>query len=100
MSSLFSYSTRISLGSEEELRDLKRAYVDNKGDMNRILEYVMFSSPEDEPRFGEILHKWIDNEEVPAFDKFLKEPTSRKENRRKKVEIQMERFSRTILSQY
>lgn len=72
-------------GSEEELEDLKKAYVNNKGDMNKILEYVLFSSPVDESRFDEILHKWIDSGDVPAFDKYLKEPASRKENRRKKV---------------
>jgi len=77
----------IYVGSEEELEDLKKAYVNNEGDMNKILEYVLFSSPDDESRFDEILHKWIDSREVPTFDKYLKEPASRKENRRKKVSV-------------
>lgn len=55
--------------------------------MNKILEYVLFSSPDDESRFGEILHQWIDSDEVPAFDKYLKEPASRKLNRKKKVTV-------------
>jgi hypothetical protein len=66
---------------------LKKAYVNNEGDMNKILEYVLFSSPDDEIRFGEILNKWIDSGEVPAFDKYVKESASRKENRRKKVSL-------------
>lgn len=53
--------------------------------MNRILEHVLFSNPSDEPRFEKILKKWIEDEEVPAFDKFLKEPASRREARKRKV---------------
>lgn len=55
--------------------------------MNKILEYVLFSNPDDETRFGEILNNLIETKEVPAFDKYVKEPASRKEARRKKVRI-------------
>lgn len=73
------------IGSEEEREDLKKAYIDNKGDMNRILEYVLFSNPTDEPRLCEIIDKWIEDEEVPAFDKYVKEPESKKLKRKLKV---------------
>ncbi|XP_065215372.1 dnaJ homolog subfamily C member 9 [Planococcus citri] len=79
------YETKYK-GSDEELEDLKKAYVDNKGDMDRILEYVLFSSPNDEPRFGEIINKWISDEEVPDFPKFTKEPESKKLKRKTKYE--------------
>lgn len=61
--------------------------MDNEGDMNRILEYVLFSDPSDEPRFEEIITKWIDTKEVPAFEKYVKEPQTRKDKRKKKVTI-------------
>lgn len=78
-------NARCFTGSDEELHDLKKAYVDHEGDMTKILDYVLFSNPTDEPRFGEILRKWIDDEEVPAFNKFLKEPASKKLKRKQKV---------------
>lgn len=53
--------------------------------MNRILEHVLFSSPDDEPRLEMIIKKWIEDEEVPAFEKFLNEPASKKEARKRKV---------------
>lgn len=73
-------------GSQEEYNDLKRAYVGHKGDMNRILEHVLFSNPDDEPRLEKIIKKWIEDEEVPAFEKFLNEPASRKDARKRKYE--------------
>merc|ERR1719167_510480 len=37
-------------GSEEEKEDLKKAYLESKGNMEKILETVVLSSPEDEDR--------------------------------------------------
>ncbi|KAL6960047.1 DnaJ subfamily C member 9, partial [Sarracenia purpurea var. burkii] len=73
-------------GSEEEREDLKRAYINHEGDMDCILEYVLFSNPDDEPRLCEIINEWISDEEVPAFTKFTKEPKAKKMRRKLKYE--------------
>lgn len=36
--------------SEEELSDLKQAYLDGEGDMEYIIRHVLCSTVEDEPR--------------------------------------------------
>lgn len=53
--------------------------------MDCILEYVLFSNPDDEPRLCEIINEWISDEEVPAFTKFTKEPKAKKMRRKLKV---------------
>jgi DnaJ family protein C protein 9 len=72
-------------GSDEELKDLKSAYVKCEGDMDGILDNVMCSTIDDEPRFREILQNAIDNNELPAFDNFTKEDKRKKRARKQKV---------------
>jgi DnaJ family protein C protein 9 len=59
--------------------------VEFKGDMEEILNNVMCSSIEDEPRFSRIIKDWIKSKEVPAFEKFMKETKRSKETRKRKV---------------
>ena len=73
------------LESQEELDDLKTAYIEFKGDMEEILNNVMCSSVEDEPRFSKIIKEWIKSKEVPAFEKFTKETKRSKDTRKRKV---------------
>lgn len=75
-------------GSEAETRDIKRAYVGSKGNMDYILEMVPFSSPKTEPRILEIVRKLIDDKEVEEYDGFFNEPKKKKEKRRKKWEAE------------
>ena len=70
--------------SEEEAKDLKNAYLDAEGDMDEILDNVLCCTLDDEPRFVEMIQKWIDAEEVPAFEKFTKETKQSKNKRKKK----------------
>ncbi|KAL4235979.1 DnaJ subfamily C member 9 [Mactra antiquata] len=72
-------------GSKEELEDLKTAYVEFKGDMEEILNNVMCSTVDDEPRFNKIIKDWIKSKEVPTFTKFTKETKKSKENRKRKA---------------
>ncbi|XP_045159631.2 dnaJ homolog subfamily C member 9-like isoform X2 [Mercenaria mercenaria] len=72
-------------GSQEELDDLKTAYVEFKGDMEEILNNVMCSHTDDEPRFSKVIKDWIKAKEVPAFTKFTKETKKSKENRKRKA---------------
>ena len=65
---------------------MKRAYISHKSDMNRNFKHVLFSKPSDEPKFKKILNKWIEDK-IHTFDKFLREPASRRETRKRKVDF-------------
>ncbi|KAK3877093.1 hypothetical protein Pcinc_018165 [Petrolisthes cinctipes] len=71
--------------SEEELNDLKEAYLDGEGKMGYILQNVLCSTIEDEPRFTKIIQKWIQEEEVPDFNLFSKETKRKKDARKRKA---------------
>lgn len=73
-------------GSEEELKDLKNAYLQKEGDMNHIFEAVPYTHIDEEPRLREIIQKLIDSGEVPAFDAFVNESKAKRERRRRKYE--------------
>ncbi|KAK8751107.1 hypothetical protein OTU49_013058 [Cherax quadricarinatus] len=71
--------------SEEELSDLKEAYLDGEGDMEYILQNVLCCTIDDEPRFTKIIKGWIKEEVVPDFKKFSKESRKKKETRKRKA---------------
>lgn len=71
--------------SEEEAIDLKKAYVNGKGDMDFILEMVPFTNCDDEPRLKTIIQKYIDNGEVPEYDCFVNESPRKAARRKRKV---------------
>ncbi|KAK3578911.1 hypothetical protein CHS0354_035532 [Potamilus streckersoni] len=73
-------------GSKEELEDLRTAYLSFKGDMNLILDNVMCSTIDDEPRFKKIIKDWIKKKEVPNFSKFSHESKSKAEKRKREAE--------------
>lgn len=72
-------------GSDEELSDLTAIYISSEGDMNAIMDQMMCSSHEDEPRFHKILQTLIEDESVPAFEAFTKESKQKRAARLKKV---------------
>ncbi|KAJ8911613.1 hypothetical protein NQ315_015947 [Exocentrus adspersus] len=74
------------IGSETELRDIKKAYISTKGSMDGILEMVPFSNCDSEERIIQIVQHMVDNNEVPKYDSFFNENKSRKMKRRKKWE--------------
>ncbi|XP_071532524.1 dnaJ homolog subfamily C member 9 [Panulirus ornatus] len=76
--------------SEEEMNDLKQAYIDGKGDMEYILSNVLCSTIDDEPRYRKIIKGWIKNEEVPNFNHFSKESRGKKEARKRKAAAEAE----------
>lgn len=71
-------------GSEQELEDLKSAYMEYEGDMDQILDNVLCSTIDDEPRFHDLIKGWIKSAEVPSFPAFQKE-TARKRQKRKRA---------------
>ncbi|XP_076758966.1 dnaJ homolog subfamily C member 9 [Xylocopa sonorina] len=71
-------------GSEVEIKDLKRAYMDSKGDMDYILETVPFANCEDEPRLHDIIEGLIEKGEVPEYKAFTQENDKKKQRRKRK----------------
>ena len=64
-------------GSEEELADLKAAYLDGDGDMDYIMDNVLCATQdEDEARFSDVIKKWIAAGDVPDLKKFSKGASS------------------------
>lgn len=70
-------------GSEEELADIKQAYLDFKGDMDQIMESVLCVQYTEEPRIRNIIQQAIDAKEVPSYNAFVKE-SKQKMNARKR----------------
>ncbi|XP_070536850.1 dnaJ homolog subfamily C member 9-like [Ptychodera flava] len=73
-------------GSDEELKDLKEVYLESKGDMDLIMDTVLCSTQEDEPRFRKILKHCIKTKQLPAFDSFTKESKSKQKARKKQAD--------------
>jgi DnaJ homolog subfamily C member 9 len=58
--------------SKEELKDLKEAYLNFKGDMEEIMENIMLSDESDFERFENIFKEMIKNKEIPKYKAFSK----------------------------
>ncbi|XP_015514573.1 dnaJ homolog subfamily C member 9 [Neodiprion pinetum] len=71
-------------GSETEIKDLKRAYMDSKGDMDYILEAVPFTNCAEEPRLHDIVQELIETGDVPEFKAFTEEDPKKKIRRKRK----------------
>ncbi|CAK1546159.1 unnamed protein product [Leptosia nina] len=72
------------IGSEEEKKDLKNAYIAGKGDMDYIVDHVQFARSEQEPRLRGILTEMIDQGEIPAYKIFTHEPAKKRKRRHAK----------------
>jgi len=73
-------------GSEEEKEDLKKAYLDAKGNMNLILESVILASVDDEKRFRQILDEMIKNKQIKKFKAYTSEDESAKKTRKREAD--------------
>ncbi|XP_064643785.1 dnaJ homolog subfamily C member 9-like [Lineus longissimus] len=72
-------------GSDEELDDLKSAYMDFEGNMDEILDNIMCSTIDDEPRFRKILTKLIKKKELPEFEAFSNEKKKTQKARKRRA---------------
>ncbi|NWX01845.1 DNJC9 protein, partial [Caloenas nicobarica] len=81
--------------SEEELADIKAAYVDFEGDMDRIMESVLCADYTDEPRIRKIIEKAIDSGEVPSYKAFVKESKQKMIARKRRVEKEAREAEKT-----
>ncbi|CAH0559496.1 unnamed protein product [Brassicogethes aeneus] len=78
------------IGSDTEKRDINRAYVGGKGNMDHILESVPFSNCASEDRYKEVVREMIDKGEVPEFDGFFNESKQKAARRHKKWQKEKE----------
>ncbi|XP_068631029.1 dnaJ homolog subfamily C member 9 [Battus philenor] len=69
------------VGSEEERKDLKHAYLTGKGDMDYIVDQIQFARTEHEPRLRGILMEMIDKGEIPTYKIFTHEPAKKRQKR-------------------
>ncbi|XP_073943067.1 dnaJ homolog subfamily C member 9 isoform X2 [Choristoneura fumiferana] len=69
------------IGSEEERKDLKVAYLAGKGDMDYIVDQVQFARTEHEERLKSILNEMIKKGEIPSYKKFTHEPEKKRQRR-------------------
>ncbi|CAG9795077.1 unnamed protein product [Diatraea saccharalis] len=69
------------VGSEEEKKDLKDAYLAGKGDMDYICDQVQFARSEHEPRIRNILNEMIEKKEIPSYKIFTHEPARKRQRR-------------------
>jgi len=74
-------------GSDEELNDLKSAYVTSRGDMDKIIDSILCATVDDEPRFRQILDGLIADGSVKAYAAFTNEKKSKSEARKRKVRL-------------
>lgn len=72
------------IGSETEIRDIKKAYVGTKGNMNKMLELIPFSNCDNEPRYIEIVQQMVDDGEVERYESFFNESKQKKLRRKRK----------------
>ncbi|XP_014216359.1 J domain-containing protein CG6693 [Copidosoma floridanum] len=81
-------------GSDTEIKDLKRAYLNGKGDMDHILESVPFTNCEEEPRLKAIILDLIEKGEVPEYKQFTEESEKKRLRRKRKWEKEAEETER------
>ena len=73
-------------GSEEEREDLKQLYLRYKGDMDKIMSFVLCATNDDEPRLRDFLQELIDSKDLPAYKAFTGESEKKKANRKRKAD--------------
>ena len=71
------------IGSDDEIADVKKYYLQFEGDMDKMSECIISF---DEDRTREIIDQLIQDEEVPAYDSFTKEPAAKRKRRLKRMQ--------------
>ena len=63
---------------------MEKAYMEEDGDMDKIIDTVLCATQDDEPRFAEKIQGWIESGTVPALEKFSHETKENKSKRKKR----------------
>lgn len=69
----------------EETADLCKHYTACKGDLGKVMDLMIFSTAEDEPRFRETLQSLIDAGQLLPYRAFTAEPAAKKRARDRKA---------------
>ncbi|KAL5275768.1 DNAJC9 family protein [Megaselia abdita] len=72
------------IGSDIEKKDIKKAYLNHKGCLDKMSDCVQFMDVENEARIIDIVKEMIASEEVPEYKIFTEEPVAKKNKRYKK----------------
>lgn len=78
------------IGSEEERNDIRKAYINGKGNMNFFYENVSFANIEHEQRYIDIVKQMVDAGELEYFDCFFNEDKRKKQRRHQKYQRERE----------
>jgi len=67
--------------SKEEIADIKHTYTQCKGNMDKIMDSIMFSRLEDEERYRKIINEHISSGELKSYKTFTNESDKKKQAR-------------------
>ncbi|CAH8517152.1 unnamed protein product [Heterobilharzia americana] len=81
-------------GSEQETEDLTKLYNRSKGDMDIIMESLIFTSYQDETRVRSLIDKLISEGKVKAFKNYTHERPEKAAGRAKRALEEEKRFAR------
>ena len=79
-------SSRTS-GSEEEIEDVKTAYLASDGDMGDLLDRVPCASVDSEDRLRQLVQRLIDEEQLPSLPAFTNESKAKRAARKRRVSL-------------
>ncbi|KAM7537028.1 hypothetical protein Aperf_G00000079485 [Anoplocephala perfoliata] len=82
------------IGSEKERDDIAKAYERYEGDMDKIMETVLFADCLKEDRIRNIIRQLIDEKKIKPYAAFIKESAKKRANRLKRAQRERAEFER------
>ncbi|KAM3174381.1 hypothetical protein ACTXT7_010659 [Hymenolepis weldensis] len=82
------------VGSNEEKDEIAKIYERYKGDMDKIMEAVVFAEISEENRIRKIIQDLIDEKEIEPYDAFVKEPAKKRARRLKRARQEAAAFDK------
>nr|CDS28859.1 dnaj subfamily c [Hymenolepis microstoma] len=82
------------VGSEEEKIEIAKAYERYKGDMDKVMETVVFAEVFEEDRIRSIINELIDEKKIEPYDAFTKEPANKRARRLKRAQKEAVAFEK------
>ncbi|KAH9283983.1 DnaJ -like protein subfamily C member 9 [Echinococcus granulosus] len=87
------------IGSEEEKNDIAKYYERYQGDMDKIMESVIFADVFDEDRYRGIIQDLIDDKTVKPYNAFVKESAKKRARRLNRAKREAAEFERQAKKQ-
>ena len=76
--------------SPEERDDILHAYIHTQGNMDQMLELILLSSVDDEPRYRQVIMDAIQNNQVPEYAHFMNDVPNGKKAKKRKTRAERE----------